>query len=287
MNIERLNFEDDDSAQLMSIHRWADPDISGNGTGLQPHVEIVRRTVVGGEATTVVEALAIALSGQPGVQVVARASRESDLLNLVVSECPDAVVIYSPQLNVETIDMAGRLKTHDADLRVVLLAAEPSFHLLAQAAAVGVAAHLSVNAGLHELAEAIRLDSSGTMLLDPSSLLVASPRSHADDASVDPAALTRRELEVLAMLADGYSPPAIATHLVISIYTARGHVKNVLRKLGAHSQLEAVAAARRMGLLRAAGDIPDTAHRLCRPNATAGIGGPGWGALDRSGRTYR
>jgi DNA-binding CsgD family transcriptional regulator len=36
---------------------------------------------------------------------------------------------------------------------------------------------------------------------------------------------------------------------VISIYTARGHVKSVLRKLGAHSQLEAVAVARKLGLV--------------------------------------
>jgi DNA-binding CsgD family transcriptional regulator len=62
-------------------------------------------------------------------------------------------------------------------------------------------------------------------------------------------ALTPRELEVLSLLAEGHSPPAIAVRLVVSIYTARGHVKNVLRKLGAHSQLEAVAIAKRIGLL--------------------------------------
>ena len=54
---------------------------------------------------------------------------------------------------------------------------------------------------------------------------------------------------MLSLLANGFSPPAIAAELVISIYTARGHVKSVLRKLGAHSQLEAVAMARKLRLV--------------------------------------
>jgi DNA-binding NarL/FixJ family response regulator len=63
--------------------------------------------------------------------------------------------------------------------------------------------------------------------------------------------LTRREREVLNLLADGRSNPAIAAHLVISVHTVRNHVQNVLAKLGAHSKLEAVAVAAREGLLDA------------------------------------
>jgi DNA-binding CsgD family transcriptional regulator len=62
-------------------------------------------------------------------------------------------------------------------------------------------------------------------------------------------ALTIREREVLELMGQGLDPAAIAERLVVSVHTARGHVKNVMMKLGAHTQLEAVVTATRMGLL--------------------------------------
>jgi DNA-binding NarL/FixJ family response regulator len=55
--------------------------------------------------------------------------------------------------------------------------------------------------------------------------------------------LTPRELEVLQQLGHGASVPSISRDLGISLATCRGHVKSVLTKLGAHSQLEAVVIA--------------------------------------------
>ena len=65
--------------------------------------------------------------------------------------------------------------------------------------------------------------------------------------------LTGREREVLALMGEGFDPTAIAQRLVVSVHTARGHVKNVMMKLGAHSQLEAVVVATRSGLLSSDG----------------------------------
>jgi len=65
----------------------------------------------------------------------------------------------------------------------------------------------------------------------------------------DWARLTAREQEVLALMGEGLDPRAIAERLVVSLHTARGHVKSVMTKLGAHSQLEAVVVATRSGLL--------------------------------------
>jgi len=63
--------------------------------------------------------------------------------------------------------------------------------------------------------------------------------------------LTAREIDVLRMLAAGVTLTTIARELGISVNTARGHVKNILSKLGAHSQLEAVVLAARRGLINA------------------------------------
>jgi len=64
--------------------------------------------------------------------------------------------------------------------------------------------------------------------------------------------LTRREMEVLSLMADGLDNRAIAAELGIGFTTVRGHVQNILEKLDAHSKLEALACAARFGLLDAA-----------------------------------
>ena len=70
----------------------------------------------------------------------------------------------------------------------------------------------------------------------------------------DPAArmpqLTARQNEVLQLLAEGASTEQIAAMLHVSKETVRNHVRHILRALGAHSRLEAVAKAHRQGLLR-------------------------------------
>jgi DNA-binding NarL/FixJ family response regulator len=76
--------------------------------------------------------------------------------------------------------------------------------------------------------------------------------------------LTRREFEVLQLLADGRSTNHIVNELVLSVHTVRNHIRNILAKLGAQSRLEAVAIATRLGLVQVAGpegdDDPPTEH---------------------------
>jgi len=68
-----------------------------------------------------------------------------------------------------------------------------------------------------------------------------------DGARID--ALTRREREVLALLADGHTTQEVSQALSISVMTVQSHVKNVLAKLGVHSKVEAIRFAWRSGAL--------------------------------------
>jgi DNA-binding CsgD family transcriptional regulator len=65
-----------------------------------------------------------------------------------------------------------------------------------------------------------------------------------------PHTLTRRQIEVLRLLADGANTETVAGDLGIALETARNHIRGLLRRLGVHSRIEAIAEGRRRGLLR-------------------------------------
>jgi LuxR family maltose regulon positive regulatory protein len=62
--------------------------------------------------------------------------------------------------------------------------------------------------------------------------------------------LTRKEIRVLQLLAEGYSNTAMAEKLFVSDSTVRTHLRNINLKLGSHSRTQAVALARRIGVIR-------------------------------------
>jgi DNA-binding NarL/FixJ family response regulator len=69
--------------------------------------------------------------------------------------------------------------------------------------------------------------------------------SHEERAPPEPDVVTPRQLEILQLLADGVHAKVIATRLGVAEATVRNHIRGVLVALGAHSQLEAIAMARR------------------------------------------
>jgi DNA-binding NarL/FixJ family response regulator len=80
-------------------------------------------------------------------------------------------------------------------------------------------------------------------------------RRRRTDSEANVGSLTRRELQVLRLLAEGVGQPAIARELVITPKTVSTHIQRILAKLGVHNQAQAVAAAYRLGL-NENGDAP-------------------------------
>jgi ATP/maltotriose-dependent transcriptional regulator MalT len=68
------------------------------------------------------------------------------------------------------------------------------------------------------------------------------------NALIEP--LSERELEVLRLLAAGLESPEIARELIISVSTARTHIKNIYGKLGVHGRVQAIERARALSLVR-------------------------------------
>ena len=77
----------------------------------------------------------------------------------------------------------------------------------------------------------------------------AVPRGPRPATRASPAGLTRRETEVLALVAAGHHTPEIASRLFLSPRTVENHLSAILAKLDAASRADAVAAARRLGIV--------------------------------------
>jgi DNA-binding NarL/FixJ family response regulator len=135
---------------------------------------------------------------------------------------------------------------------VVLLAGDLGRGAFVRLLRAGASAILPRDASGPEIAAGIEAVAAGLLVLHPSAALVAvirgaGPRTARDEIGSDP--LTARELEILAMIAEGMGNRAIAQHLGISIHTVKFHIAAILDKLNARSRTEAVTTGMRLGLL--------------------------------------
>jgi DNA-binding CsgD family transcriptional regulator len=109
-----------------------------------------------------------------------------------------------------------------------------------------------------EIGEPELADRLTALLADVPGLRLAAPGEPADAALVIPGepepepdvALTPRELDVLALIAEGASNKAIARRLTISVHTVKFHIASLLDKLDAQGRAEAVAQGARLGAIR-------------------------------------
>ncbi|WP_030622608.1 response regulator transcription factor [Streptomyces sclerotialus] len=199
------------------------------------------------------DALELAIGSQPDLECVGAVGTVEAALPLAAAGADTVLMdVHLPGIN--GIEGTAALKAAHPEARVLILTADPDPAVLAAATAAGAAGFLSKDSRLPDILAALRAPAGGPLLVEGTALVaLLGPAGGGRETRgpVPPVRLTARELQVLRLLGDGLGPQAIAERLVISRHTARGHVKKVLMKLGAHSQLEAVVAATRTGLLPA------------------------------------
>jgi DNA-binding NarL/FixJ family response regulator len=210
--------------------------------------EAISVLVVDGHQTFA-ELLGHALAGQPDLRYVGHALTGAEALRLAAELKPN-VILLDPELSdADGIAIAELLRVRQPDTRVVILTASDESALVGRATAAGAAGFLSKNGALGDVLNALRTAHGGGMTVS-TDILARLLRSTAPVVGPRAGGLTAREHEVLVLMGSGLDPRAIARRLGISLHTCRGYVKAVLAKLGAHSQLEAVAIATRRGLIR-------------------------------------
>ena len=196
--------------------------------------------------TTFAELLTGALRQEPDLHAVGVADDVESSVRLCAALRPNVVVMDYHLSGGNGVTASARILRERPGTRIVMLTGDPAQHVLEAAAATGICAFLPKDGSLATLLGTIRGARCGTMSVHPSLLATAHPSRRAD---VEVPALTQRELQVLRLMAQGHNVGTNARLLSITPNTCRGYVKTILAKLGAHSQLEAVAVASRLGLL--------------------------------------
>jgi DNA-binding NarL/FixJ family response regulator len=228
------------------------------------------RVLVVDDHGTFAELLIAAIDLEPDLVSVGYAPSGCSAVAMYAELRPD-VVLMDPQLpDMDGFAAAAQIVAMNPEARVVVLTAHVTATAVAAAAASGVCGFLSKDGRLGDLLKTVRTAKPGSLAVNPALVTrLFDPPRPAGRALARP--LSKRELSVLVGMADGKRVSSIAHELLISSHTCRRHVKNLLSKLGARSQLEAVIVAVRIGLVQI---HEETAQAAAHDFAQAGQPGP-------------
>jgi NarL family two-component system response regulator LiaR len=198
------------------------------------------------------EGLRTFLELQDGIEVAAEAQDGEEALREAERVRPDVILMDLVMPKLDGVGAMRRLRTLIPEARVVVLTSFLEDEHLLPALRTGAAGYLLKNAEPSELARAIRAAHAGEAIIDPTvaARLVQALAGGAEPRRSDGERLTRREREVLELIAGGRSNKRIAFELGISEKTVKTHVGHVLAKLGVTDRTQAALLAVRDGLVR-------------------------------------
>jgi len=205
----------------------------------------VYRCVIADDHPAILDAVSRYLAEVDDVELVARAENGDEALRLIEEHGPDVAVVDIRMPGVGGIDIARKLLAEGSATAVILYTGHGERSLLLEALDAGARGFLVKEAPLDDLARAIRTICGGGTYVDPTLAgLLAGP-----EATERLPTVTKREREILRLLADGMRNEEVARRLSISPLTVRSHVKNAMHKLEADTRTEAVAKALRESLI--------------------------------------
>lgn len=209
-----------------------------SGSGRRPSRPI--RVVIVDDHTLLRDGTIQLLEQDPEIDVVGQAGSGEEGLEALERLRPDVALIDVSLPGMSGLELARATTTSLPELRVLIVSAYDDYAYVAEALEIGVGGYLLKTAAARELVDAVRAVADGIFVLDRTlSRRLTGRRSSSRVAG----ALTRRERDVLGVLARGRSNQQIAAELGLGQRTVEGHVSSVLGKLGVASRSAAVAYA--------------------------------------------
>lgn len=191
------------------------------------------------------------LEEQPDFEVIAAVSNGSDALEQTTQLQPDILLLDIEMPGMAGAKVAEELASRGVRTRILVLSAFDDEAYISDLLAKGIAGYLTKEEAGEVVVDAIRQVAQGLdgwLSRTVRSRLMALHRPPTSDVL-----LSRREVDVLKLLASGLSNKEIASSLNISINTVKNHLANIYPKLGVHTRVEALLAIQKSGLEKLAG----------------------------------
>ncbi|RFU63956.1 response regulator [Peribacillus glennii] len=201
------------------------------------------------------------LDFEPSFEVVAEGDDGSEAMDIVEEHNPDVVIMDINMPNINGVEATKMLVDRYPDTKVIILSIHDDENYVQHALKTGASGYLLKEMDADALIEAVKVVADGGSYLHPKVThnLVREYRRLASDERADGDSslpveirrplhlLTRRECEVLQLLADGKSNRGIGETLYISEKTVKNHVSNILQKMNVNDRTQAVVLAIKNG----------------------------------------
>ena len=191
------------------------------------------------------------LNGTPELEVVGEASDDYEVLDKLDSLKPDIILMDLSMPNLDGIETTRQVMKKAPSSKILILTIHEDEGLLKEAIKSGAAGYIVKRAAESELNTAIRAIQQGNMYVHPSltRALMRDITPATEPTKVPLEELTPREIDVLRLLARGYTNRQIADELNISPRTVEEHRSNLSSKLGRSSRVDLVNYAEEHGLI--------------------------------------
>jgi len=207
-----------------------------------PRADKIRLLIVD-DHKVVRNGLRVFISLYDDLEVVGKAGNGQQALEQCAALQPDVVLMDMVMPVMDGPTATRLMREQFPEVQIVALTSFDEEEIVHQAIEAGAVGYLYKDVEEEELVGAIRSAREGRPVLAPEAMqaLMRRTAGPVEAPAIEP--LTRREREVLSLLAQGMTNPQIAEQLVISTSTVQFHVHNILGKLGVGTRTEAVAMA--------------------------------------------
>ena len=187
---------------------------------------------------------------EEGFYVVGEAADGEAAVRLVPAAKPDVILMDVSMPDMDGVEATKRILQNSPEQRVVMLTMHADKDLIDQAIKAGAVGYLTKDCSIDEVIDAVRMAANGETALSPAlakTMLTEVRKIDEKAAREEDRLVTKREEEVLQLIADGCSTPEVAQKLYISQKTVKNHLASIYQKLDARDRTQAVLQAVRMG----------------------------------------
>ena len=190
------------------------------------------------------------LSGEDAVIVVGEAGSGEEAVAQVLQLEPDVVFMDVRMPGISGIEATKQIRKANPGTKVILITIDESRGAISEAIQAGVSGYLLKDASADALLDAAKQAVEGRAVIHPQlTKTFIEEVQHADEAPTT-TPLSKREKQILQLVANGSTTKEVARDLGISPHTVKTHLERIFEKLGANDRAQAVAIAIRTGLVQ-------------------------------------